>query len=103
MATSSTPAKQFKITYWFTTGNQRNPRKNTAIHNTNTANYSVQPNGSTKRSFTVNSVYKPTRSVAKRLSLDDLLKNVLIPDHAKHGQYGYSGIGLIAVAGSNSV
>jgi hypothetical protein len=103
MATSATPPKQWKITYWYTTGNQRNSRKNTAIHNNNTANYSVQPNGSTKRSFTVQSIYHPTRSTAKRLALDDLLKNVLIPDHAKHGQYGYSGIGLIAIAGSNSV
>ena len=101
MATSSTPAKQFTITYWFTTGNQRNPCKNTAIRNKNTIG--AVPNGAKTRSVNVQSVYKPTKSTAKRLALDDLLKNVLIPDHAKHGQYGYSGIGLIDVAGSNSV
>ena len=101
MATSATPAKQWKITYWFTTGNQRNPCKNTAIRNKNTIG--AVPNGAKTRSVNVQSVYKPTKSTAKRLALDDLLKNVLIPDHAKHGQYGYSGIGLIDVAGSNSV
>jgi hypothetical protein len=101
MATSNSPAKMWKITYWYTTGNPRNPRKITSIRNKNTI--SVAPIGSKTRSFTIQSVWKPTKHTAKRLSLDDLLKNVLIPDHANHGQYGYTGLGLISIQGSNSV
>ena len=101
MATSASPAKLWTLSYWYNTGNFRNARKSTAIRNKNTIG--AVPNGAKTRSVNVQSVYKPTKSTAKRLALDDLLKNVLIPDHAKHGQYGYSGIGLIDVAGSNSV
>ena len=73
----------------------------TAIRNKNTIG--AVPNGAKTRSVNVQSVYKPTQSCAKRLALDDLLKNVLTPDHARHGQYGYSQLGLISVQGANSV
>jgi hypothetical protein len=101
MATSSSPSKQWKITYWYTTGNFRNARKPTAIRNMNTIG--AAPNGSKTRSFTTQSVWKPTNHTAKRLSLDDLLTNVLTPEHGQHGQYGYSQIGLVSVQGANLV
>ena len=101
MATSATPAKLWTLSYWYKTGNFCNARKPTAIRNKNTIG--AVPNGAKTRSVNVQSVYKPTQSCAKRLALDDLLKNVLTPDHARHGQYGYSQLGLISVQGANSV
>ena len=101
MATTNSSAKLWTISYWYTTGNPRNPRKPSAIRNKNTIGNA--PNGSKTRTFTTQSVWKPTKHTAKRLSLDDLLTNVLRPDHAEHGQYGYTGLGLISITGSNSV
>jgi hypothetical protein len=101
MATSTNPHKMWQIVYWYVMGNYRNPRKPSAIRNQNTIG--AAPNGSKTRSFTTQSVWKPTKSTAKRLALDDLLKNVLIPDHDSHGQYGYSQLGLVSIQGSNSV
>jgi hypothetical protein len=89
------------ISYWYVMGNYRNPRKPSAIRNKNTVGSA--PIGSKTRSFTTQSVWKPTKHTAKRLALDDLLTNVLRPDHAKHGQYGYSQLGLISITGANLV
>jgi len=100
MATTTAP-KLWTIKYWYVMGNYRNPRKPSAIRNKNTIG--AAPNGSKTRSFNTQSVWKPTKHTAKRLALDDLLTNVLRPDHAEHGQYGYSQLGLISIQGENSV
>jgi hypothetical protein len=101
MATSTNPHRMWTISYWYVMGNYRNPRKPTAIRNKNTIG--AVPNGAKTRSVNVQSVYKPTKSCAKRLILDDLLKNVLTPEHGQHGQYGYSQLRLVSVQGANSV
>jgi hypothetical protein len=67
--------RQWRITYQWRTGPNQNSYK--------------------KRQFDVSSTYKPTRSVARRLAEDDLLKNVL---DASHGQYGYRSITHVTTA-----
>jgi hypothetical protein len=57
--------------------------------------YKMNPRTWTTRSVVIFAVQKLTRSVAHRLALDDLNKNVI--DHT-HGQNGYYALHVTSVA-----